>query len=176
MAGITKVELARRLALEDADSKYCPCCSTVKPLTEFHNRKKERKGVIDKCKVCGKIRNCEWQRKNRLTETREHQRNKTYKHNHNITLEEYEKLLEIQDGKCGICGTNIPGGRFNVFCVDHDHKIKDKRKAIRGLLCLACNHGLGNFKDNPEALLAAAAYILKARNKTQTILKKNNLE
>ena len=32
-----------------------------------------------------------------------------------ITLKEYEELLEQQNGRCAICGTNMPGGKIEHF-------------------------------------------------------------
>lgn len=39
----------------------------------------------------------------------------------------------------------------------HDHKTGK----IRGLLCRACNHGLGNFLDSIENLEEAINYLKK---------------
>ena len=79
------------------------------------------------------------------------------KRNYNITLEEYDRLLDEQDGVCAICGgINSNGRRLSV---DHDH---DTGK-IRGLLCGNCNVGIGHLQDDPEVLAAAIGYILKHR-------------
>lgn len=72
-----------------------------------------------------------------------------------ITAEDYAEMLEQQDGKCAICGTDKPGGRDKVFCVDHCH---DSTK-VRGLLCGPCNRGLGQFRDDVTRLRAAVAYL-----------------
>lgn len=60
-----------------------------------------------------------------------------------ITREEYEELLEYQDGVCYICRRNALSRRLSV---DHDHKSGE----VRGLLCSdnerGCNHAiLGNI-------------------------------
>lgn len=71
-----------------------------------------------------------------------------------LTPEQYEALLERQGGKCAICDTETPGGKGS-WHVDHDHETKK----VRGLLCHNCNIALGNFKDDPVLLEAAAAYL-----------------
>jgi len=62
-------------------------------------------------------------------------------------------------GSCESCGdpfTTTPH-------VDHDHATG----VVRGYLCLGCNTGLGNFKDDPERLYAAIQYLQKAENRTR---------
>jgi hypothetical protein len=66
-------------------------------------------------------------------------------------------LRAEQQGRCAICGTPeelTPQQRLHL---DHDHAAGH----VRGLLCSLCNVGLGQFKDSPERLLAAAAYLKK---------------
>ena len=58
-------------------------------------------------------------------------------------------MLEEQAGLCAICKT------APAVHVDHDHATG----AVRALLCFNCNGGLGQFKDSPEALHAAAYYV-----------------
>ena len=153
MPPITKKELARRVALETDDSKYCAKCKQVKPLYEFPISSTQRKMSHCWCLDCTALDD----------------RKQGYKKRHDITLEEYEEKLEQQNNKCAICGTIVPGGRHNVFCVDHDHDptIKNKKDAIRSLLCADCNVGLGSFKDDPEILTAAAGYLLRWRAKKE---------
>ena len=71
-----------------------------------------------------------------------------------LTLEQYEVLVESQDGLCYICH-GPPNGRVKKLVVDHDHETKRLRK----LLCDACNRALGFMKESPERLRAAAKYL-----------------
>lgn len=66
---------------------------------------------------------------------------------------EFASLLEEQGGLCKICFRVDPAGRN--LAVDHDHATNK----VRGLLCSSCNIGLGNFRDNPSLLRAAALYL-----------------
>ena len=62
-------------------------------------------------------------------------------------------MLAAQDGLCAICGT-APAAH-----VDHDHETG----AVRQLLCFHCNGGLGQFRDDPVVLRAAADYVERHR-------------
>ena len=57
-----------------------------------------------------------------------------------------------QGGKCGICETTTPGGRFGKLVMDHCHKTG----FVRGLLCTPCNMRLGKWKDDAKRMRAAA--------------------
>lgn len=65
----------------------------------------------------------------------------------------YRKMIDMQKNECIIC--DMPSA-----VIDHDHKTNE----VRGILCASCNRGLGAFRDNPENLIRAAAY-LAADNK-----------
>ena len=60
------------------------------------------------------------------------------------------EMLGAQRGRCAICLRPQEKG-----VIDHDHRTL----LIRGVLCGACNSGLGLFRDNPADLLAAVAYL-----------------
>lgn len=73
-----------------------------------------------------------------------------------------KSLLEMLEGAtCAICGTDDPGRR--AWHIDHDHACcPGKRicgKCIRGVLCFECNYALGNMRDDPARLRAAADYL-----------------
>lgn len=92
-------------------------------------------------------------------------RNAHLKREYGITLDEYESMLTVQDGRCAICGTTEPGGH-GTFAVDHCHKQGD----IRELLCQPCNTGIGMLGEDPDRLLAAALYLLRHQQALEQML------
>lgn len=52
---------------------------------------------------------------------------------------------------CQICGS------ADKLCWDHDHNTGE----FRGTLCGTCNTGIGMFKDDPELLKNAIAYLMR---------------
>lgn len=98
-------------------------------------------------------------RRSRASKNGEYQRNWKLKNKYGITEDQFQEALKKQDGKCLICKVvmNIddpkqPGDRATV---DHCHRTR----RFRGIICSACNRGLGQFKDNAELLIQAAEYI-----------------
>ena len=63
-------------------------------------------------------------------------------------------MLTQQGGLCAICGEAA------AEHVDHDHQTG----AVRALLCFNCNGGLGQFRDDPEVLRAAADHVEQHRD------------
>ena len=78
-----------------------------------------------------------------------------------IHPDEYNKMLEKQDGKCAICEKKLVSQRDTHL--DHDHKCCPGRsscgKCIRGILCRDCNLLLGNAEDNIKILKSAIQYL-----------------
>lgn len=82
------------------------------------------------------------------------------KRHYGMTLADYDRLLESQEGKCAIC-ERVPGQSLHKrLYVDHDHDTK----VIRGLLCYRCNASLGQFGDNIEGVMRVAGYLRKTLN------------
>lgn len=73
-----------------------------------------------------------------------------------LTSADYHKLLS-DFPSCGICSTTQLGSNDNYLHIDHDHMTR----RVRGLLCLWCNHGVSQFNDSPDVLLAAVFYLEK---------------
>ncbi len=73
-----------------------------------------------------------------------------------MTLEDYARMLNDQDLKCGCCFNSIePAGRH--VHVDHCHATG----TIRAILCSMCNHAVGNVGDDPGAALLLVDYLLR---------------
>jgi len=72
-----------------------------------------------------------------------------------LTVAEYDAMLSKQGGVCAICYQPETSGLKQFLSVDHNHRTTK----VRGLLCNACNHGLGHFHDNPDRLRRAAVYL-----------------
>jgi len=71
-----------------------------------------------------------------------------------MSLEDYNNLLELQNNCCAIC--NINQEKIIIkLCVDHNHETG----SVRGLLCSNCNSGIGFLKDNPDLIFNAIKYL-----------------
>lgn len=124
--------------------KTCAKCKKRKSKSMFYKNKSKVDGYSTRCKECDED-----------SQTREIRQNKALKFRYNITIKDYQDILVKQNNTCAICRSDQPGYKRKYFCVDHDH-LSGK---IRGLLCYACNLGLGKFKDNIEHLKSAIKYL-----------------
>ena len=144
--------------------KNCSKCEIEKPFDEFYKMAPHKtRGVCSlqqksayqpKCKQCFKdaIRH----KRNTIPN---YQRSVDLKYNFGISLEDYNKMLELQEFKCDICLRSC--GEFSRnLAVDHNH-VTGK---IRGLLCGQCNTALGKVKEDKEILLRMINYIDKHKS------------
>lgn len=87
-----------------------------------------------------------------------------------IGVEEYNAMLDVQNGVCDVCkrpetsihkSKTVDGyvSKVRRLAVDHCHATGK----IRALLCGECNKGLGCFGDNEDRLFAAIEYLEKYR-------------
>lgn len=82
------------------------------------------------------------------------------KKNYNVTPEWYDETLASQGHGCAICGNvcaRVVSGKTRWMHVDHDHTTGK----VRGILCNACNTGIGYFKDDIVVLRNAISYLEK---------------
>ncbi len=102
-----------------------------------------------------------WREANPRPDTEANKRSKA-KHRlakrYGISLEDYARMLDEQDGVCAICkGVNANGTALGV---DHNHALP-VGQGNRQLLCHLCNKGLGYYKDRPDLIRRAAEYLRK---------------
>ena len=133
--------------------KWCADCNAVKPLADFPKTRASPSGVYTYCRPCHNIRGRA--AKDKVGGSRTYHLKRRY----GITAEEADAILEAQGGLCAICRT-APAAH-----VDHDHDTG----MIRELLCFNCNGGLGQFKDDPEVLRAAADYVERHRASRRSV-------
>lgn len=129
--------------------KWCPDCGSVLPLDDFVRTVQSASGFSSYCKPCHNLRSKKSREKSGGSRTYHLTRR------YGITAEEADLLLERQGGLCAICCA-APAAH-----VDHDHETG----AVRALLCFNCNGGLGQFKDDPRVLRAAAEYVEEHRRR-----------
>lgn len=127
----------------DQITKTCPRCSTSYPLDDTHWYRRavpEAHTFRPTCKRCF------------VAQTNTLQACRRY----GLTVEQVLALR--QRDECDICGgTNANGKQLSI---DHDHRTG----RVRGVLCEACNHAVGKFKDAPHLLVSAIAYLIAGDN------------
>lgn len=149
LAVVTRDEAGPRVARRT--QKSCPVCKEVKLAAAFYTRKCGRLSTW--CRVCNVEKNrtvykaslaasAKRRRVNNLEKFKAKDRDYTLVSRYGISREIYDNLLEKQDGKCALCGTDTCNGR-GEWHVDHDHS----NGSIRGLLCASCNIRLGVYES-----------------------------
>lgn len=137
-------------------SKQCTRCRETKPFSSFHKCKKNKDGHQVWCNACRKGHNRE-ERKQYFRDFYHNNPEKylqqMYRRRYGITLEQYEAMAAAQGGVCYLCGKSCVTGRR--LAVDHDHSTG----AVRKLLCVSCNKGIGDFREDQDLMRRAIAYL-----------------
>ena len=133
--------------------KRCHTCKKTKSVNNFYKNKYHKDGLASACKPCASKYSKEYWKKNKskLDEYNKQWKKKNtdinynrrvaLKHKYNITLEQYDRMFESQNGVCAICDlADVTGRRL---AVDHNHKTGK----VRSLLCYKCNTRLGVIED-----------------------------
>lgn len=136
--------------------KHCLTCSTTKPVSDFANNSSKSDGKQTRCRACASIAGALHRQKSEVVElafSRHLQRK------YGITRAEYDRMVERQGGVCAICGGRPSGPDVSNrrFDVDHCHDTG----RVRGLLCSACNRGIGFLGDDSARLQSAIDYLSK---------------
>ena len=134
--------------------KICTKCKQEKPESEYNARKGVKGGYHRQCKKC--IGDMEKENRKLHKDTIIES---TLMKKYGITTDDYNRMFADQNGCCKICGIHQSelDRRLNV---DHNHVTN----RVRGLLCMPCNLGIGNFNDNIALLEGAIDYLKDSTN------------
>lgn len=124
-------------------TKICPCCGFDKPSECFNVDRCQLSGLSSWCKGCKSVG-----RKKRIRTPEERRRQNLWT-NYRITPEQYDILLQSQNGCCAICRKVRP------LVVDHCHRTC----RVRGLLCHKCNAAIGMLEEEKANFENAVRYL-----------------
>lgn len=153
---------------QDDLTRVCKKCGVEKPVDAFKKVKDCKHGRSRLCKECHtkevlayqkvarttpqfKAARRAWREKNK-DKIKHQAKEANVMRKYGVDLGEYTRLLSLQDGKCGICGSIISGRNATL---DHCHTTG----RLRGFLCGKCNSGLGMFNDRCDLLIKAVTYL-----------------
>jgi hypothetical protein len=139
--GCNKGEGKRKGSLLCDGNKRCSTCQRTKTELDFCKHQTTKDGLAPNCKSC--------------------QANIKYKSCYGISLQELEERTSKQGGLCACCGVKMTSrntGEKACRCVDHCHMTG----AVRGIICKACNTGIGLLGDSVNGLSRAIAYLQQA--------------
>lgn len=134
-------------------TKICIGCEKSLPVTEYKNQgiSKYRRS---RCYPCHQLQKAEWSRRTNSA------RKGNLKSKYGLTLEQYDILVQKQQGVCAICKLPekaIQRGKICSLSVDHCHRTG----RVRALLCNNCNTSLGLLKENVDIVSSLYQYIIK---------------
>jgi peptide methionine sulfoxide reductase MsrB len=130
--------------------RYCPSCQQVLPIEDFVRNRRTKSGWGSYCRPCQRAKVAESVKRRHGTTRHYH-----LKRRYGIGADDVLAMLETQGSACLICRRQLSVATAHV---DHDHATGK----VRGILCFACNGGMGQFGDDPEVLMRAARYLLAA--------------
>lgn len=146
-------------------------CSRKCTMAAGEERKLQRNaGLVPRCCACGAEVTtrtgkpvCPDCRKDPRPDAQIRERRRTLR-TYGLTQEEWGRLIVLQGDACAVCKTTQPGNRGERWHIDHDHVTGQ----VRGLLCHMCNVGIGNLRDDPQIMMAAARYV--AAHRTEAVV------
>ncbi len=147
--------------------KLCSKCKRNLPVGCF-NKATTKSSLSSACKECYnkqqglyRIQNREKTRERNKTFYRKNKR-KVISHQlerlYGITLAEYDRMFEKQNGVCAIC--NLPE-IMRRLSIDHNHKTG----TVRELLCTSCNALLGYLREDEQKLENVKRYLQRHAEK-----------
>jgi len=175
------------------ETRICTKCKQEKSIDVFYKNASQGDGLHNECKICADTYKKQHQknnptkyseysrkyRQNNLEKSKESQRkyrtkhaesmlNKSFKYRFNITLDDYNKMSEKQNGVCAICGE--VNGKGRRLAVDHNHITGE----IRGLLCMKCNVAVGKWGEDMQLFEKTLSYLKENYENGNIYKDKNN--
>lgn len=142
----------------------CPNCGDTNPVDGW--RKPHKPTSRPWCNACRRsIERAEYNGSYRRYYAANRQKvseKKRLKH-YGISPEEYNVMVESNNGICPLCQRPPSGSGTSLWAIDHDHGCCSGTatcgKCVRGLICHNCNKTLGLVGDSVETLLAMVEYL-----------------
>ena len=99
----------------------------------------------------GKISNTKYKKsdKGRLTYLKSH-----LKRRYNLTVDEYNSIMERQNYRCDMCGELLEGSKISL---DHNHTTNK----VRGIVHQSCNWIIGVLETKSDLIILAQVYLKK---------------
>lgn len=117
--------------------RRCLDCLEIKPLGEFLKNKQQRGDKMAECKTCHRWRHLDY----------------TYGMG---AAQWFQDTFAAQGYKCALCESTTSGGRNGAFHLDHDHSKPKGAESWRMVLCITCNHNVGNVENRGYNIELAA--------------------
>lgn len=141
-----------------ATEQQCRDCGQWLLFDQFYRHSSG--GLRGSCKKCWNVASRRHQKANpekyreygRTQRAKMSRRERSLREKFGLTQADFDKVLLEQNGVCAICHGESGD---SILHVDHCHDTG----VFRGILCGLCNRMLGQGKDNPERLMAGAAYL-----------------
>lgn len=129
--------------------KRCPRCHDANEIA----RSRKKQSPRPPCRVCGgQIEEFRNPRARYCSKCRESDRDGMLRRRYGIGVEDVERMVVEQGGRCPICDKDISECRQ---VVDHCHE----SGAVRGILCHPCNMLLGFAEDDIDRMVSAISYL-----------------
>lgn len=154
----------------DEGGRECTKCHRYKTWDEFGPAPRGTNGKNSRCRPCLAAKAEAYRAKDPAAADL-YQFVSGLKRKFHMTLEQYEQLLAVQGGVCGLCHepeTRLSSGprtkgTVQRLSVDHDHSccpgVKSCGKCVRGLLCARCNWLIGRVEAAGFSLGELKSYL-----------------
>jgi len=156
---------------EDSGLKFCNGCKEWRSKGDFTKDQKAADRLSSRCRPCRKkyrrgeeVRARTSKYNQRYAQQnpeimKQKDRKNMLKRFWNMTTEQYDSMLQKQNGTCAICD-KTESNPHKRLCIDHDHTTGK----IRGLLCDNHNRAMGLFKDSIADMQKAIEYLKKHKS------------